>query len=143
MTVAENLVAGAFRASRRDISARLDGVVELFPVLGERRRQQVATLSGGEQQMCAIGRALMSAPKLLLVDELSLGLAPVAFKRLLDALVRVRADGMTLLVVEQDVETSLTLADRAYLLRSGSVVMSGDASALLADPEFKREYLGA
>jgi branched-chain amino acid transport system ATP-binding protein len=143
MTVAENLAAGAFTASKRDAPERLDHVLELFPVLGQRRRQQVATLSGGEQQMCAIGRALMSDPKLLLVDELSLGLAPVTLDRLLDALVRIRADGTALLVVEQDVETSLALADRAYMLRSGSVVMSGDAGAMLADAGFRREYIGA
>jgi branched-chain amino acid transport system ATP-binding protein len=92
--------------------------------------------------MCAIGRALMSGPALLLVDELSLGLAPVVVDALLEALVRIRVEGTTLLVVEQDVETSLSFADRAYLLRSGSVVMSGEASSLLAEAAFKREYLG-
>jgi branched-chain amino acid transport system ATP-binding protein len=102
----------------------------------------VGTLSGGEQQMCTIGRALMAGPRLLLVDELSLGLAPVVVEGLLDALVRIREEGTALLVVEQDVETSLTFADRAYLLRSGAIVMSGDASSLLTDAAFKQEYLG-
>ena len=111
MTVAENLTAGAHSATRRESAARLRHVLELFPALAERRRQQVGTLSGGEQQMCTIGRALMAGPRLLLV-------------------------------VEQDVETSLTFADRAYLLRSGTIVMSGDASLLLTDAAFKQEYLG-
>jgi branched-chain amino acid transport system ATP-binding protein len=142
MTVAENLAAGAHRASRRDAKSRLDRVLELFPLLAGRRGQQVGTLSGGEQQMCAIGRALMSAPAMLLVDELSLGLAPVAHDALLDGLVNVRADGTSLLVVDQDVETLLNHADRGYLLRNGRIVMSGDASALLEDSSFTHEYLG-
>jgi branched-chain amino acid transport system ATP-binding protein len=143
MTVLENLTAGAFLLRPRGaLAARLERVYELFPILAERRGQQVGTLSGGEQQMCAIGRALMSAPRLLLIDELSLGLAPVIVDELLDALVRIRAEGTTLLVVEQDVETSLTFADRGYLLRHGSIVMSGAAEELLADAGFKREYLG-
>ena len=143
MTVLENLTAGAFIVRPRGaVRERLERVHELFPILAERSGQQVGTLSGGEQQMCAIGRALMSGPKLLLIDELSLGLAPVVVDELLDALVRIRAEGTTLLVVEQDVETSLTFADRAYLLRHGSIVMSGEGAALLADVSFKREYLG-
>jgi branched-chain amino acid transport system ATP-binding protein len=143
MTVLENLTAGAFVVrSRGAVAERLERVHELFPILADRGRQQVGTLSGGEQQMCAIGRALMSDPRLLLIDELSLGLAPVVVDELLDALVRIRAEGTTLLVVEQDVETSLAFADRAYLLRHGSIVMSGEGAALLADAGFKREYLG-
>jgi branched-chain amino acid transport system ATP-binding protein len=142
MTVAENLTAGAHSATRRESATRLRRVFELFPALAERRRQQVGTLSGGEQQMCTIGRALMAGPRLLLVDELSLGLAPVVVEGLLEALVRIREEGTALLVVEQDVETSLTFADRAYLLRSGTIVMSGDASLLLTDAAFKQEYLG-
>lgn len=143
MTVAENLAAGAHRAPRGTIRERLERVHELFPLLTERSRQQVGTLSGGEQQMCAIGRALMAGPRLLLVDELSLGLAPVVVDVLLEALVRIRSEGASLLVVEQDVKTSLSFADRAYVLRGGSIVMSGDASALLSRPQFAREYLGA
>ncbi len=142
MTVLENLTAGAFVVRPRGaVAERLERVHELFPILAERARQQVGTLSGGEQQMCAIGRALMSDPKLLLIDELSLGLAPVVVDELLDALVRIRGN-TTLLVVEQDVETSLAFADRAYLLRHGSIVMSGVGAALLADAGFNREYLG-
>ncbi len=142
MTVAENLAAGAYRARGPEVQSRLDRVLGLFPVLAERRRQQVGTLSGGEQQMCAIGRALMSGPTMLLIDELSLGLAPVVLDELLDALVDVRADGTSLLVVDQDVERLLTYADRAYLLRNGGIVMSGDASALLTDASFTDEYMG-
>jgi branched-chain amino acid transport system ATP-binding protein len=143
MTVRENLTAGAFLLRGRGVVAeRLDRVHELFPVLADRAKQQVGTLSGGEQQMCAIGRALMSNPTLLLIDELSLGLAPVVVDDLLDALVRIREEGTTLLVVEQDVETSLAFADRAYLLRHGRIVMSGEGDALLADASFRREYLG-
>jgi branched-chain amino acid transport system ATP-binding protein len=142
MTVLENLRAGAFVVRPRGaVAERLERVHELFPILAERARQQVGTLSGGEQQMCAIGRALMSDPKLLLIDELSLGLAPVVVDELLEALVRIRGN-TTLLVVEQDVETSLAFADRAYLLRHGSIVRSGEGAALLADAGFNREYLG-
>jgi branched-chain amino acid transport system ATP-binding protein len=142
MTVLENLIAGAFVVSRRTIAGRLERVYELFPILAERGRQQVGTLSGGEQQMCAIGRALMSGPKLLLVDELSLGLAPVVVDDLLAALVRIREEGATLLVVEQDVNTSLAYADRGYVMRHGRVVSSGPSAELLADQSFLREYLG-
>jgi branched-chain amino acid transport system ATP-binding protein len=142
MTVTENLAAGAFRARREDVQDRLDRLFDLFPVLTERRRQQVGTLSGGEQQMCAIGRALMSGPTLLLIDELSLGLAPIVVDRLLDALIKVRADGTSLLVVDQDVETLLGLADRGYLLRNGRIVRSAVASELLEDPTFTRDYIG-
>jgi branched-chain amino acid transport system ATP-binding protein len=143
MTVLENLTAGAFVAPRREAAERLERVYELFPILAARRAQQVGTLSGGEQQMCAIGRSLMAGPKLLLVDELSLGLAPIVVDALLAALVRVREQGTTLLVVEQDVETSLAYADRGYVLRHGRIVSSGPSAELLGSPEFLRAYLGA
>jgi branched-chain amino acid transport system ATP-binding protein len=143
MTVAENLAAGAYVVhDRGTVAERLARVHELFPVLAERADQQVGTLSGGEQQMCAIGRALMAGPQLLLVDELSLGLAPVVVDTLLAALVRIRAEGTTLLIVEQDVETSLAYADRGYVLRQGRIVASGPSRQLLDDPGFLREYLG-
>ena len=143
MTVSENLIAGAFTVRhRRVISERLARVHELFPILRERSRQQVGTLSGGEQQMCAIGRSLMSAPRLLLVDELSLGLAPVVVDDLVEALVRIRAEGTALLVVEQDVELSLDYADRAHVLRQGRIVGGGPSAELLADESLQREYLG-
>jgi branched-chain amino acid transport system ATP-binding protein len=143
MTVSENLIAGAFTVRhRRVISERLARVHELFPILRERSRQQVGTLSGGEQQMCAIGRSLMSAPRLLLVDELSLGLAPVVVDDLVEALVRIRAEGTALLVVEQDVELSLDYADRGHVLRQGRIVGGGPSAELLADESLQREYLG-
>ena len=143
MTVLENLTAGAFVARSREVVAqRLGRVYELFPILAERKTQQVGTLSGGEQQMCAIGRALMAEPKLLLIDELSLGLAPVVVDALLATLVRIRGQGTTLVVVEQDVETSLTYADRAYVLRHGRIVSSGSSAELLGSREFLRAYLG-
>lgn len=142
MTVAENLRAGAYRAPAHEVRARLERIHALFPVLADRRDQQVGTLSGGEQQMCAIGRALASGPGLLLIDELSLGLAPIVRDRLLEALVLVREAGTSLLVVDQDLELSLRYADRAYLMRSGSIVSSGDADRLVADSTFAREYLG-
>jgi branched-chain amino acid transport system ATP-binding protein len=143
MTVSENLIAGAFTVRhRRVISERLARVHELFPILRERSRQQVGTLSGGEQQMCAIGRSLMSAPRLLLVDELSLGLAPVVVDDLVEALVRIRAEGTALLVVEQDVELSLDCADRGHVLRQGRIVGGGPSAELLADESLQREYLG-
>jgi branched-chain amino acid transport system ATP-binding protein len=143
MTVSENLIAGAFTVRhRRVISERLARVHELFPILRERSRQQVGTLSGGEQQMCAIGRSLMSAPRLLLVDELSLGLAPVVVDDLVEALVRIRAEGTALLVVEQDVELSLDYADRGHVLRQGRIVGGGPSAELLAAESLQREYLG-
>ena len=143
MTVSENLIAGAFTVRhRRVITERLARVHELFPILRERSRQQVGTLSGGEQQMCAIGRSLMSAPRLLLVDELSLGLAPVVVDDLIEALVRIRAEGTALLVVEQDVELSLDYADRGHVLRQGRIVGGGPSAELLADESLQREYLG-
>ena len=142
MTVEENLASGAYRARGPAVRQRLDRVFALFPMLAERRRQQVGTLSGGEQQMCAIGRALACGPRLLLIDELSLGLAPIIRDRLVDALIEIRRDGMSLLVVDQDLEGSLTVADRGYLMRNGEIVSNGPALALLGDPTFTREYLG-
>lgn len=142
MTVAENLLAGAFTARRAVVAERLARVHDLFPILAERHRQQVGTLSGGEQQMCAIGRALMSAPTLLLVDELSLGLAPVVVDTLLAALEKIHADGTSLLIVEQDVRTALEHADRGYVIRHGEIVASGPSKGLLDDPALSREFMG-
>ncbi len=143
MTVTENLAAGAFVVRRRAVVAeQLDRVFGLFPILADRRGQQVGTLSGGEQQMCAIGRSLMSSPRLLLVDELSLGLAPVVVDDLLAALMRIHEEGTALLIVEQDVATSLSYASRGYVMRSGRIVAGGPSAALLDDPAFLRDYLG-
>ena len=143
LTVEENLKRGAFLpAARRRYAGTVARVYELFPVLAERRRQRAGTLSGGEQQMLAIGRALMSGPKLILLDEPSLGLAPVMVLRLFDLIRRVREEGYTILIVEQNVRQVLSLADRAYLLEVGRIRVEGRA-ADLADQDFVRQaYVG-
>jgi branched-chain amino acid transport system ATP-binding protein len=143
MTVAENLRMGGYSVRDRDIvRQRLERMYDMFPRLRERHRQQVGTLSGGEQQMCAIARALMSEPRLLVIDELSLGLAPVVVDDLLESLTAIRSAGTTLLVVEQDIETALSYADRGYVLRQGRMVRTGTGEELLADPSLQQEYLG-
>ena len=143
MTVRENLMMGAFAKTEDGrIAGQLQRVFHLFPVLKEREKQVVGTLSGGERQMCAIGRALMCQPRLLLVDELSLGLAPVVVDGLLETMVAIKREGVTLIVVEQDVYTALVYADRGYVLREGRIVKSGKAKQLLADPSIQQEYLG-
>lgn len=143
MTVFENLKMGAFLIREKSaISGQLERIYDLLPILKERRGQVVGTLSGGEQQMCAIGRALMSQPRLLLIDELSLGLAPVVVDALLEALVIIKKEGTTLLVIEQDVQTALDYADRGYVLREGRIVTSGPAGELLANENLQKEYLG-
>jgi len=143
LTVEENLKLGAY--ARRDgqkIQESLDQVYALFPEVAERRRQLAGTLSGGEQQMCAIARGLMSAPKMLLIDELSLGLAPVVVDRLKKAIADIRKAGVTLLVVEQDVQTAFEIASRGYVLETGHIVQEGPGEVLLADPRIKAAYIG-
>ena len=141
MSVRENLSAGAYAVRDRARTRRnLQRVFDLFPVLAERSDQIAGTLSGGEQQMCAIGRALMSEPKLLLIDEVSLGLAPLVVERLFVALAEIRRSGTTLVTVEQNVALALDCADRAYLLRGGAVIYAGDARTLRADPELPRRF---
>jgi branched-chain amino acid transport system ATP-binding protein len=143
MSVRQNLLLGAFqRQDQAAIDADLERVYQLFPRLKEREQQLAGRLSGGEQQMCAIGRGLMAAPRLLLIDELSLGLAPVAVDALLEALQAVHAAGTPLLLVEQDVRTALGIADRAYVVESGQVTIHGASSELLADARIKQAYLG-
>jgi ABC-type branched-subunit amino acid transport system ATPase component len=139
LTVKENLLAGAFAA--RDGSG-LERVVELFPQLGERLSQVAGSLSGGEQQMCAIGRGLMSRPKLLMIDELSLGLGPKLVESILDRLESVAEEGTSLLVVEQDVDAALRIAGRGYVLENGRIATSGESAALLEDPRVREAYLG-
>jgi branched-chain amino acid transport system ATP-binding protein len=144
MTVRENLLLGAFPARARAGEARnLDLVLGLFPRLKERLAQTVRTMSGGEQQMVAIGRALMTSPDILLLDEPSLGLSPIMCKELFQILARIRDAGLGILLVEQNAKQSLKIADRGYLIESGRIVGEGTGAALKADPAVQRAYLGA
>ncbi len=143
LTVRENLLMGAYaRDEAEGIARDLDWARSLFPQLADRDRQLAGLMSGGEQQMCAIGRALMSRPRLLLIDELSLGLAPVIVERLIEAIAQIRLRGVTLLTVEQDVVTALTLADRGYVLENGRIVLEGSREALLNDRRVKESFIG-
>jgi branched-chain amino acid transport system ATP-binding protein len=143
MSVADNLVLGAYRrGARADRDERLERVHDLFPILRERAEQQAGTLSGGEQQMLALGRALMSDPRLLLLDEPSLGLAPVVVDTLFDALEEIHASGVSILLVEQNVTRALAISQHGHLLSDGRIVRSGTAKELLADPEVQRICLG-
>jgi branched-chain amino acid transport system ATP-binding protein len=138
LTVRDNLRMGGWRTKNNDI----DRVVELFPRLGERLKQVAGSMSGGEQQMCAIARGLMSQPHIMMIDELSLGLAPVVVDEILERLPGIAASGTSILLVEQDVDAALTIAERAYVLETGHVVLSGLAADLLADPRVQESYLG-
>lgn len=143
LTVRENLDLGAFQ--RRDaklILRDLDHVFELFPILRERQTQLAGNLSGGEQQMCAIARGLMAAPRMLMIDELSLGLAPIIVEQLIDVLRKVAESGTTILIVEQDVESALSLASRGYVLEAGEMRLAGMSSDLLGNADVRRAYLG-
>jgi branched-chain amino acid transport system ATP-binding protein len=143
LTVEENLRMGAFiPTARRHLAERLQWVYELFPRLRERRGQLAGTMSGGEQQMCAIGRALMSQPKLLLMDEPSAGLAPLAVEQVFELVRRIRAEGFTVLIVEQNVQQVLALVDRAYLLEAGHIQLSGSADELKANDAIRKAYMG-
>jgi branched-chain amino acid transport system ATP-binding protein len=143
MTVLENLEMGAYAArGRADWQRNLDRILTLFPVLAERRRQLAGTLSGGEQQMVAIGRALMSRPKLLLMDEPSAGLAPLVVAQVFDLVRRIRAEGLTVLIVEQNVQQVLDVVDRAYLLETGSIKLAGAAGELKGNDFIRRAYMG-
>jgi branched-chain amino acid transport system ATP-binding protein len=143
MTVEDNMRMGAFiPAARAKFRQRLDFVYELFPRMKERRNQLAGTLSGGEQQMCAIGRALMSEPRLLLLDEPSAGLAPVIVQQVFALVERIRASGLTVLIVEQNVHQVLRVVDRAYVLEAGTIRASGTAADLLASDTIREAYLG-
>ncbi|HHB91144.1 MAG TPA: ABC transporter ATP-binding protein [Anaerolineae bacterium] len=146
LTVYDNLLLGAYQRYRRDgrkaVLRDMDHVFELFPRLKERRKQLAGTLSGGEQQMLAIGRGLMARPKLLLLDEPSLGLAPLIVKHLFELIASLRNEGQTVLLVEQNARAALKLADRAYVLETGRIVLEGDARELLEDPRVQAAYLG-
>jgi branched-chain amino acid transport system ATP-binding protein len=143
LTTEENLRMGAFiPAARRHFAERLAWVYELFPRLRERRHQPAGTMSGGEQQMCAIGRALMSRPKLLLMDEPSAGLAPLVVEQVFDLVRRIRQEGFTVLIVEQNVQQVLDIVDRAYLLENGRIRLSGAAGELARNEDIRRAYIG-
>jgi len=143
LTVEENLKMGGFLpAARARYAERLDFVYSLFPRMRERRAQAAGTLSGGEQQMCAIGRALMSGPKLLLLDEPSAGLAPVVVQSIFSLIKRICAEGYTVLIVEQNIRQVLKVVDRAYLLETGRIKTSGTAAELLGSEEIRKAYLG-
>ena len=143
MTVHENLLLGAHApVARAQQDASLDYVLRLFPVLKDRATQLAGSLSGGEQQMCAIGRALMARPRLLMLDEPTLGIAPVLVQRIFETVAAINRDGVTILLVEQNVRRALALAHRAVALENGRVVLSGPARELLADDRLKKAYLG-
>jgi branched-chain amino acid transport system ATP-binding protein len=142
MNVEDNLELGAFRIPKATAVKSFERVYTLFPRLKERRKQLAGTLSGGEQQMLAIGRALMGKPKLLLLDEPSLGLSPLLVDQILAAIVALRAEGITVLLVEQNAAAALEIADRGYVIETGRIVHTGRADALLSDPKVKSAYLG-
>ncbi len=143
LTVEENLRMGAFvPAARAQFAERLESAYALFPRLKERRSQLAGTMSGGEQQMCAIARGLMSKPKLLLLDEPSAGLAPVIVQRIFEVVHRIRSEGYTVLIVEQNVQQVLKIVDRAYLLEVGRIKASGPAADLAASADIRRAYVG-
>lgn len=143
MSVLENLEMGSYaRRDRKNIQADMERVFTNFPRLKERRKQMAGTLSGGEQQMLAMGRAIMSKPKLMLMDEPSMGLSPILVGEIFDIIVKISKNGTTVLLVEQNASMALSIADRAYVLETGYIVKTGDAKALLDDEDVKKAYLG-
>jgi branched-chain amino acid transport system ATP-binding protein len=142
MTITENLQMGAFVRDDNEIDADIDKVFAIFPRLKERARQLAGTMSGGEQQMLAMGLALMARPKVLLMDEPSMGLSPIMVDKIFEVVAEIHAKGTTILLVEQNASRALALADRGYVMESGEVTMSGDAKGLLADPRVRAAYLG-
>jgi branched-chain amino acid transport system ATP-binding protein len=143
MTIEENLLLGAFlRKDAPGITEDIERAYTLFPILGERRRQAAGTLSGGEQQMLAMGRALMSRPKLLMLDEPSMGLSPIMMQKIMATIVELKAAGTTILLVEQNAQAALSLSDRGYVMQIGQIVLSGTGRELLADESVRKSYLG-
>jgi len=142
LTVMQNLQMGAYTRGRDEIGAALDEVMGLFPILDERRDQRADTLSGGQQQMLAIARAMMARPRLLTLDEPSIGLAPNLVTSVLEAVTRIRDAGVTVLIVEQNAAHTLKISDRAYVLESGTIAMTGEGPALIEDPRVRSAYLG-
>ncbi len=142
LTVYQNLMLGAYTRKDKDgVEADLQAVYERFPRLLERKEQRTGTLSGGEQQMLAMGRALMSKPKLLLLDEPSMGLSPIYVNEIFEIIKKINSDGVTVLLVEQNAKKALSIANRAYVLETGKIVLEGEASALMEDPKVKSAYL--
>jgi len=143
MTVVENLEMGAFqRSDRSEIKEDMERVFTLFPRLAERRSQKAGTMSGGEQQMCAIGRAMMARPKLLMLDEPSMGLAPIFVERIFETIVEINKQGTPILLVEQNALMALEVADRGYVLETGSIVLQGQANELKTNEDVRKTYLG-
>jgi len=143
LSVYENLIMGAYtRKDKKEIAENLAKVYQRFPRLEERKNQRAGTLSGGEQQMLAMGRALMSNPKMIVMDEPSMGLSPIFVNEIFDIIEKVSASGTTVLLVEQNAKKALSIADRAYVLETGNIVLSGDAKTLMNDDSIKKAYLG-
>ncbi|WP_030057725.1 MULTISPECIES: ABC transporter ATP-binding protein [Streptomyces] len=143
MTIEENLLLGAFlRSDTAGIQADVERAYSLFPILGERRKQAAGTLSGGEQQMLAMGRALMSQPKLLMLDEPSMGLSPLMMQKIMATIVELKAGGTTILLVEQNAQAALSLSDQGYVMETGRIVLSGTGADLLHDESVRKAYLG-
>jgi branched-chain amino acid transport system ATP-binding protein len=142
MTITENLQMGAFVRDDKEIDADVDKVFGIFPRLKERAKQLAGTMSGGEQQMLAMGRALMARPKVLLMDEPSMGLSPIMVDKIFEVVADIHAQGTTVLLVEQNASRALSLADRGYVMESGEITMQGEAKGLLADPRVRAAYLG-
>ncbi|MGH8799085.1 MAG: ABC transporter ATP-binding protein [Casimicrobiaceae bacterium] len=143
LTIEENLRMGAYsRSDRAAIAHDIERVFGLFPRLKERRRQTAGTLSGGEQQMLAMGRAIMSRPKLLLLDEPSMGLAPLMVQKVFETVLAIAAEGVTILLIEQNAKLALEVSNRGYVMESGTITLSGDAGQLLSDPKVRAAYLG-
>lgn len=143
MTVMENLQLGSYLQKNRDqIDQRLQEIFEMFPILKERQHQDAATLSGGEQQMLVMARAMMAGPKLLLLDEPSMGLAPIYIQKVFEIIQKINAQGTTILLIEQNAHQALSIADRGYVIASGEIQLTGSGEKLLNDPQVKRSYLG-
>ena len=142
MTLEENLLLGAFTRNDSEIKNDLDGAYDLFPILGERRSQHAGTLSGGEQQMLAMGRAMMSRPKLLMLDEPSMGLSPLMMKKIMQTVRTLQSQGTTILLVEQNAQAALSLADHGYVLEVGKIVLEGTGKELLGNDDVRKAYLG-
>ncbi|MEU1087594.1 ABC transporter ATP-binding protein [Streptomyces sp. NPDC005576] len=143
LTIAENLLLGAYlRSDKAGIEQDVQRAYDLFPILGERRKQSAGTLSGGEQQMLAMGRAMMSRPKLLMLDEPSMGLSPIMMQKIMETIVELRSSGTTILLVEQNAQAALSLADQGHVMEIGKIVLSGTGADLLHDESVRKAYLG-